>query len=100
METRADRRENAHGGMLQNSNDLTDGESEGSGDLQHPFSYKGTKQDPRFHGDQQTVILLKGLVGFLWCSEIGSLRCCRQYLKQRAYAAAFKSFENRIYTAH
>lgn len=38
---------------------------------------KEAKQDARFHGDQQTVIFLKGLWCFLWCLVIGSFRCCR-----------------------
>lgn len=90
-ETRADRKEKTPVLGMRRKPKLPDRrrERDGSrGDLQHPFSYKFTKQDSRFHRDQQTVTLLKGLVGLPaalsdWIVEMlqtvpeaPGLRCC------------------------
>lgn len=64
------------------------------------FLTNAQKQDPPFPWrPTNSHRLLKGLAGVLRCSVIGSLRCCRRYLKRTAYAAAFKSCEDRICTA-
>lgn len=52
-------------------------DSDGDGESSIHFLTKAAKQDVRFHGDQQTVIFLKGPLGFLWCLVIGLFRCCR-----------------------
>lgn len=38
---------------------------------------KVAKQDACLQGDRQTVIFLRGLLGFLQCVVIGSFGCCR-----------------------
>lgn len=64
------------GGCLKLERSSSD--SDCNGDSSIHVRTKVAKQDVCFHGDQQTLIFLKGLLGFLRCSVIGSFRGCRK----------------------
>lgn len=61
----------------------SDSDGDGDGESSIHFLTKAAKQDVGFHGDQQTVIFLKGPLGFLWCLVIGSFGCCRHSTRGR-----------------